>query len=114
VGDLPPQCAALNQSNITVQQLAVEAALTGNPEYAMQAVALDPLTCTGCTLKEVREMTAEMIEAQRQWLPQFAGKTLKSTPTVVIPEKLQPVEVPVDPALAIANRFTILATQKTE
>jgi alpha-galactosidase len=114
VGDLPPQCAALNQSNITVQQLAVEAALTGNPDYAMQAIALDPLTCTVCTLKEVREMTAEMIKAQRQWLPQFEGKTLKPTPTVVIPEKIQPVEAPVDPALAIANRFAILATQKTE
>ncbi len=114
VGDLPPQCAALNQSNVTVQQLAVEAALTGNPEYAMQAIALDPLTCTVCTLKEAREMTTEMIEAQRQWLPQFEGKTLKNTPKVVIPDKIQPVEAPVDPALAIANRFTILATQKTE
>ena len=53
VGDLPPQCAALNQSNVTVQGLAVEAALTGDPELAMQAVALDPLTSAVCTLKEV-------------------------------------------------------------
>ncbi|MBN1845357.1 MAG: hypothetical protein JW810_06705, partial [Sedimentisphaerales bacterium] len=114
VGDLPPQCAALNQSNVTVQQLAVEAALTGDPEYAMQAIALDPLTCTVCTLKEVREMTAEMIEAQRPWLPQFAGRSLRPTPTVVIGPDVRPVETPVDPALAIANRFAILATQKTE
>ena len=42
VGDLPPQCAALNMTNVTVQGLAVEASLTGDPELVMQAVALDP------------------------------------------------------------------------
>ncbi|HQG49336.1 MAG TPA: alpha-galactosidase, partial [Sedimentisphaerales bacterium] len=60
IGDLPIQCAALNQSNVTVQQLAVEAALTGNPEHAMQAIAMDPLTSAVCTLREVRDMTREM------------------------------------------------------
>jgi alpha-galactosidase len=109
IGNLPPQCAALNQSNVTVQQLAVEAALTGNPEYAMQAIALDPLTSTVCTLKEVRDMTREMIEAQKQWLPEFEGKPLPAKPTVEIPDKVVPVDVPLDPALAIANRFQELA-----
>ncbi len=114
VGDLPPQCAALNQSNVTVQALAVEAALTGNPEYAMQAIALDPLTSASCTLAEVREMTAELIEAEREWLPQFEGKSLRPTPAVQIPEDVEPVEVPLDPALAIANRFAMLAEQKVQ
>jgi len=112
VGALPPQCAALNQSNITVQTLAVESALTGDPEYAMQAVAMDPLTSACCTLNEAREMTAEMLQAQRKWLPQFKGKELKKTPPIVIPKNVKRVEVPLDPALAIANRFGELAERK--
>lgn len=111
VGDLPIQCAALNQSNVTVQQLTVEAALTGDPEYAMQAIALDPLTSAVCTLKEVRDMTREMLAAEAEWLPQFAGKALVDRPTIAIPANTAPVEVPLDPALAIANRFQILAEQ---
>ncbi|HPD45610.1 MAG TPA: alpha-galactosidase [Anaerohalosphaeraceae bacterium] len=113
VGDLPPQLAAMNQSNITVQQLAVEAGLTGDPEHIVHAIAMDPLTSACCTLKEVRDMAAEMLEAERQWLPQFAGKTLKATPTISIPKGVTPVDVPLDPALAIANRFQVLAEQKT-
>ena len=112
VGDLPQQCAALNQSNITVQGLAVEAALTGDPEYAMQAIAMDPLTSAVCTLAEAREMTRGLLNADREWLPQFEGKTLRPTPVVSIPEGVKPVDVPLDPALAIANRFVELAEQK--
>ena len=113
VGALPPQCAALNQSNVSVQQLTVEAALSGNPEFAMQAVALDPLTSAVCTLHEIREMTREMLEAEGEWLPEFAGKKLRPAPTIEIKGKVKAVDVPLDPALAIANRFQILAEQKT-
>jgi alpha-galactosidase len=114
VGALPPQCAALNQSNVTVQTLSVEAGLAGDPELVMQAVAMDPLTSTRCTLGEVRAMTAEMLEAEAKWLPQFAGKTLRRTPFISVPADVVPAEVPLDPALAIANRFGQLATQKTD
>jgi len=109
IGDLPPQCAALNQSNVTVQQLVVEAALTGNPELAMQAIALDPLTSAVCTLKEVRDMTREMLEAEKPWLPEFKGRDLPERPKVEIPADVKAVDVPLDPALAIANRFGELA-----
>lgn len=109
IGDLPPQCAALNQSNVTVQQLAVEAALTGNPELAMQAIALDPLTSAVCTLREVRDMVREMLDAEKQWLPEFKGRDLPERPKVEIPADVKAVDVPLDPALAIANRFGELA-----
>lgn len=112
VGDLPPQCAALNQSNVTVQSLAVEAAMTGNPEYVMQAIAMDPLTSAVCTLREVREMTTEMLAAESKWLPQFKGKKLAAKPSVKITKKTKHAEVPLDPALAIANRFGELAQSK--
>jgi alpha-galactosidase len=105
VGDLPPQCAALNMTNINVQGLAVEAAITGNPEYIVHAISLDPLTSAVLTLAEVREMVAEMLKAEADWLPQFAGKKLRATPTIVIPEDVQRADVPIDPALAIFARF---------
>jgi alpha-galactosidase len=112
VGDLPPQCAALNQSNVTVQTLAVEAALTGDPECVMHAVAMDPLTCAVCTLREAREMAAEMLKAQSRWLPRFRGRRLTSRPSVKVAKDTPHADVPLDPALAIANRFTALAESK--
>ncbi len=109
VGELPSQCAALNLTNISAQRLAVEAALSGDPEQIVHACALDPLTAAVLTLREIREMAAEMLEAQKRWLPQFEGKTIRPTPTIVIPQGIEPAEVPVDPALAIMARFGELA-----
>ena len=108
VGDLPPQCAALNLTSINVQRLAVEAALSGDPEHIVHACSLDPLAGAVLTLKEIRDMAAEMLAAESQWLPQFAGKSLRSTPTISIPHseaEVQRAHVPVDPALAIMARF---------
>lgn len=109
VGDLPPQCAALNMTNVLVQGLAVEAAIKGDPELAMQAIAMDPLTAAVLTLHEIREMTREMLDAESKWLPQFAGKTLTPKPLISIPPGTKPADAPLDPALAIANRFVKLA-----
>jgi len=109
VGHLPPQCAALNMTNVLVQGLTVEASFSGNPEMVMQAIALDPLTAAVLTLKEIRDMVAEMFEAEKRWLPQFAGKKLRPVPKIDIPKNVRRQEVPLDPALAIANRFMKLA-----
>jgi alpha-galactosidase len=114
IGKLPPQCAALCMTNINVQELCAEAALTGDPEHLVHANALDPLTAAVLTLKEIREMTTEMLEALRRYLPQFAGKSIRPTPTVSIPPDCKPVDVPLDPALAIGKRFGTLIEQKTE
>ena len=109
VGDLPPQCAALNMTNINVQRLAVQAALTGDPEHIVHACALDPLSSAVLTLKEIREMAIEMLEAQKQWLPQFEGKVIRPTPAIDIPQGVKPADVPIDPALAIMARFQELS-----
>lgn len=109
VGDLPPQCAALNLTNINVQRLAVSAAISGDPEHIVHACALDPLTSAVLTLKEIRDMASEMLETQKEWLPQFEGKTLKPTPTIFIPKDIKRADVPVDPALAIMARFKELS-----
>lgn len=71
VGHLPPQLAALNRTNINVQELAVEAALTGKVEHVYHAMALDPLTSALLTLEQIKAMTTELLEAQAGWLPPF-------------------------------------------
>ena len=109
VGNLPPQCAALNMTNVLVQQMVVEASSTGDPEMVMQAIALDPLTAAVLTLDEIRDMTSEMLDAESTWLPQFAGRKLRKVPPIHIPADVARQEVPLDPALAIANRFGKLA-----
>lgn len=71
----------------------------------MHACALDPLTTAVLTLKEIRDMAGDMLEAQRLWLPRFEGKKITPTPTISIPKDDKPAEVPVDPALIILARF---------
>ncbi|MCS6939516.1 MAG: hypothetical protein NZM94_09605 [Roseiflexus sp.] len=71
INDYPPQLAALNRTNINVQELTVEAALTGSIEAVYHAVSLDPLTGAVCTLPQIRAMVDEMLAAQAAWLPQF-------------------------------------------
>ena len=109
IGDLPVQCAALNMTNVLVQGLTVEASSTGDPELVMQAIALDPLTASVLTLDEIRKMVAEMLEAEAAHLPQFKGRSLRKIPAITVPANVKRQDVPVDPALAIANRFGTLA-----
>ena len=71
IGDLPPQLAGLNRTNINVQELVVEACLAGKPDAVYHAVMLDPLTAGVCTLPQIHAMVAEMLGAQKEWLPQF-------------------------------------------
>ena len=109
VGKLPQQLAMLNQMNVSVQLLAAEAAMKGDPDLLFAAVAADPLTSAVLTLKEIRDMTADMLEDQCMWLPQYAGKSLRRTHVIQTPKELQGVPVPLDPALAIVHRFGKLA-----
>jgi alpha-galactosidase len=71
VGRLPAQLAALNRTNVNVQELIVEAARTGDREPVYYAAQLDPLTAAACTLPQIHAMVDELFAAQAQWLPQF-------------------------------------------
>jgi alpha-galactosidase len=75
VGPLPPQCAALNNITVAVEEMAVEAALTGDAELVYRAIAYDPLTAAVLSLAEIRKMVREMFAKSAGWLPQF--KTTK-------------------------------------
>ncbi|MCK6628985.1 MAG: alpha-glucosidase/alpha-galactosidase [Anaerolineae bacterium] len=71
IGSLPPQLAALMQTNINVQALTVEAALTGKREHIYHAAMLDPHTAAELDLSQIRAMVDELLVAHAQWLPQF-------------------------------------------
>lgn len=71
VGPLPPQCAALNNISIAVEEMAVEGALTGDPERVFHAICYDPLTATVLSLAEIRDMVNAMFRKNRNHLPQF-------------------------------------------
>jgi len=71
VGDLPPQCAALNRTNINVQELGVKAAVEKDKTLAFQAILVDPLTSAVLTIDETWRMVNEMFEAEKKFLQGF-------------------------------------------
>ncbi len=72
-GPLPAQCAAINRAGISVHELTVEASFTGDRDLVHMAVAMDPLTGALLTLPQIRQMVDEMLDAEKEWLPQFFG-----------------------------------------
>jgi len=70
-GDLPLGCAAVCNASISVQRLAVEAAVKGDITLLRQAMLMDPLVSAVCNPPEVWQMVDEMLVAQEQWLPQY-------------------------------------------
>ena len=71
VGALPPQLAALNHTNVMVEEMAVEACLTGDPRLVFHALLHDPLTAAVCSMSEIKAMTNEMLKKNKAHLPTF-------------------------------------------
>lgn len=71
IGALPIHLAALMQTNVNVQALTVEAALTGKREHIYHAAMLDPHTSAELTLDQIWKMVDELIEAHGSWLPTY-------------------------------------------
>lgn len=74
VGDLPLGCAAVCNASISVQKLAVEAAIHGDVELLKQAMMMDPLVGAVCNPPEIWQMADEMLVAQSKWLPQYKSE----------------------------------------
>jgi alpha-galactosidase len=72
VGNLPLGCAAVCNESISVQRLAVEAAVKGDDMLLRQAMMMDPLIGAVCNPPEIWQMVDEMLVAQSKWLPQYA------------------------------------------
>ncbi len=71
VGALPPGCAAVCSASVSVQRLAVEAAVHGDDMLLKQAMLMDPLTGAVCNPPEIWQMVDEMLVAGAKWLPQY-------------------------------------------
>jgi alpha-galactosidase len=71
IGALPPHLAALMQTNINVQSLTVEAALTGKREHIYHAAMLDPHTAAELSLDQIWSLVEDLIAAHGNWLPDY-------------------------------------------
>ncbi|HET9907271.1 MAG TPA: alpha-glucosidase/alpha-galactosidase [Anaerolineales bacterium] len=71
IGLMPPHLAALQQTNINVQSLVVEAALTGKREHIYHAAMLDPHTAAELSLDQIWSMVDELIETHGDMLPAY-------------------------------------------
>ena len=71
VGPLPDQLALLNNISARCEELAIKSFLAGDKHGVFQAVAFDPLTSAVLSLDEIQQMTDEMFEANKDYLPNF-------------------------------------------
>ena len=71
IGKLPEQLSALMRTNINVQILTAEAALTKKREHIYHAAMLDPLTSSHLSIDEIFALTDEMLEAHADYLPKY-------------------------------------------
>ncbi len=71
VGKLPVQLAAMNQTNINVQLLTIEAARTRDRNYIYQAAMLDPHTAAELSIDDIRAMVDELIEAHGEYMAMY-------------------------------------------
>lgn len=76
IGVLPAHLAALMQTNINVQSLTVEAALTGNKEHIYHAAMLDPHTAAELDLDQIWRMVDDLLEAHAAWNPAFEAASI--------------------------------------
>ncbi len=70
-GSLPPQLAALCSSNMSVFDLGATAAIERSKEAAIHALMLDPLSSAVCSPAEIKAMTLEMFDAEKDYLPDY-------------------------------------------
>ena len=69
IGTLPPQLAALMQTNINVQALTVEALVTGKREHIYHAAMLDPHTAAELDLDQIWAMTDDLLGQHGDFVP---------------------------------------------
>jgi alpha-galactosidase len=70
IGALPPQLAALMQTNVNVQALTVEAILTGNKEHLYHAAMFDPHTSAELDLEQIHNLVDDLLEAHGEMVPE--------------------------------------------
>ncbi len=76
VGKLPLTVAPLVRMSVAIEEMAVEAALTGDPTLVYQATMYDPLCASVLSLQEIKQMVAKMLKANKAYLPQFKNMNI--------------------------------------
>lgn len=71
VGDLPEQCAALNRTNINVQNMTIEAAHQKKKELVYMAAYLDPHTAAELRMDDIKSLCDDLFAAHGDWLPRY-------------------------------------------
>jgi alpha-galactosidase len=71
IGALPPQIAALIRTNVNVQELIVEAALTGKREHVYHAALLDPHTAAELDPDQIHALVDALLDAHGEWVPEL-------------------------------------------
>jgi len=72
VGPLPGPVAANMRKHVEFYELIAEAALTGDRKTALDALLYDPVTSATLNLSETEALLNEMMDAEAEFLPQFA------------------------------------------
>lgn len=70
-GDLPEQLAALNRTNINVQNMTILAAKERRKELVYMAAYLDPHTAAELSLDDIKNLCDDMFAAHGKWIPQY-------------------------------------------
>jgi len=71
IGSLPPQLAAIIQTNVNVQALTVTASLTGKRDHIYHAAMMDPHTAAELDIQQIYDLVDDLIQAHGDWLPEF-------------------------------------------
>jgi alpha-galactosidase len=69
VGDLPPQCAALNRAYLNVVDLTVRAAVEGRADHVRHAMMADPATAAQIPVERIAALADAMTAAHARYLP---------------------------------------------
>ena len=73
---LPQHLSALVSHSAKLEELAVQAAIQGDPELVFQAILQDPLTASVCSMEEIHDMVQEMLEKNKEYLSYFKSLTI--------------------------------------
>jgi alpha-galactosidase len=98
VGALPMACAATCSATVRVQEMSVEAAVSGDVTLLKQAMLHDPLTGAVCNPEEIWQLTDDMLTAQAKWLPQYAAE-------------IPAAQARLDKAVQTGKRVSLIETQ---
>ena len=78
VGDLPPQLAAVNRTNVNVHELAAEGFLQRDRAAVFQACAVDPLTSASVAIDDIQQMVDELFTANSRWLDGYEAAAARA------------------------------------